>query len=325
MKRVFIAALFFTIIFSGEALALNVGVAPAVVNFGTIERGSRVSGTFYIVSDSLTSYVVGLNTVKAPDDFYDPSRPRNGYTFDSSKASEEDVSGWVTFLENSVSVPPEKTFVPGVNAWVNKKIDFILEVPANAEPGYHAGQIIPSPQVSSAGSGGVGVGIVTIVKATYIFKVPDEATRAADIVGFDFRRIDLNNEEITVLVKNTGTVTESVKLDGMEVYDGEEKTTLGGTGYVKIRPNGISEFRTLFNVSDRAIGSYRVKATVSWLTGKTEKTGVIDVLEYLPGPITGGVIAPIIGPMIIGIPLWVYPIFIMLAAILIYWWRYVRL
>jgi hypothetical protein len=37
------------------------------------------------------------------------------------------------------------------------------------------------------------------------------------------------------------------------------------------------------------------------------------------------VIAPIIGPMIIGVPLWVYPIFIMLAAILVYWWRYVRL
>ena len=56
------------------------------------------------------------------------------------------------------------------------------------------------------------MGVVTIVKTTIIFKVAGEAERGAEIVGFDYSRISQTQEEIIVLVKNTGSVTESIKL-----------------------------------------------------------------------------------------------------------------
>jgi hypothetical protein len=320
MKKFFVICFIFFFLISEGVLAINVGVAPPVINMGPLEPGTQVSGSFYVVTDGVTEFIVDLSSIKTPDDFYEPTRPRIGYTFDATRASEQDASKWITFLENAITIPTEKYFVGDVNAWVNRKIDFIMNVPADAEPGYHAIQIIPSPRVSSTGgAGGVGVGIVTIVKTTLIFTIPGEVKREAEILGFDYKRTGENFEEIFVLVKNTGTVTISVKLDGIIIDEGDKQTFIGGSGSV-IKPNQIARINARYEVAGKNLGSYKATATISWKTGETRKDGIIEILEYYKtAPITGDIIAPP-GAMP-GFPFWVAPMLIILFAIVIYWWR----
>ncbi len=317
MKKILFFALFFIVMFAHTSLALNVGVAPPVTDFGVVKPGSQLSGTFYIMSDGSVDFKANLISVRAPDDFYYPGRPRIRYTFNASAASEEDPSKWITFLENPVMVPTDAYFVPEINTWVNKKVDFILTIPEDAEPGYHAGQIVPSPEISPSAGGGVGVGIITVVKATYVFRVLGNAVRRAEIMGFDYNRINDKYEEIKVLVKNTGTVTTSIKLDEIEIDEGGKKVKLSGTRK-KIKPNQIAEFSSRYDVSGKELGSYKATARVSWLTGKTEKSGIIEITKYNKPPITGKTVQPT--PTIpIQYPLWVAPTLIIFFAI-IYWW-----
>lgn len=318
MKK-FLAVILILAVPLHTASALNVGVAPLITELGDIQPGTQISGSFYVVADGSSGFVADLITMPAPVDFYFPERNRQGYVFEPLTSSEEDVSEWITFLDNSVTIPKDKYFVPEINYWVNKKIDFVLTVPEDAESGYHAGQVLPQPRVTATGTGGVGVGIITLVKTTFVFNVPGEATRDAEIVGFDYRRIDERYEEIMVLVKNTGSVTESVKLLGVEIDEGSTITQLQGVGYKNIRPNQIIEFKTRYDVSDKESGSYKTTARISWITGEKEKDGIIEVLDYRePAAITGKVAAP---PPGTEFPLWVVPMLIIFSAIVLYWWH----
>jgi len=320
MKKLLAVTVLLFIMLSNSAAALNVGVAPPILELGKQNRGSQVSGSFYVVSDSDMDFIVDLDSIDVPTDFFDPYRPRIKYTFDAERASQEGSSEWVVFLENSVNVPGEKYFVPGVNAWVNRKIDFILNIPADAEPGYHAVQIVPIPRVASTGSGGVGIGIVTIVKTTLIFIVEGDAERSAEVIGFDYNRIDDNYEEIYVLIKNTGTVTTGVRLDSLEIDEGTGVTKLPGTGHYNVAPNEIIRIKSKYGVGDKELGSYKADASISWMTGEAEGQGSIEVIEYSKSSITGDVVAP---PLVPGaaFPFWVVPILIIFSAIVIYWWK----
>ena len=320
MKKIFFLTVLMIFSMPGHAMALNVGIAPPIIDFGQLEPGTEISGTFYIYGAGAEEFSCDIMPVKVPTKFYYPDRPRNGYVFDVSRASEEDVSEWINLLEKSVTVPKESYFVPEINAKVNRKIDFILNIPEDAEPGYHVGYILPSPKVSVTSTGGVGIGIISTIKATYLFTVPGDVIREVQILGFDYKRLDEKYEEIIVLVKNTGTVTTSVKLENIVIDEGKRKTTLTGTSHKKTEPNQIIELKAKYSVADKEEGEYKATARISWLTGEEEKDGIIEILKYQkPVTVTGDVIAPPGPPA--GFPFWTAPMFIILFAIVIYWWR----
>ena len=263
-------------------------------------------------------FTASLETTRPPGDFYTPAWTRNGYEFDPLLASEEDATSWISFLESRISVPGEQYLVPEINAYVNRKVDVVLTVPRNAEPGYHAVHILPSPEVSAEATQGVGVGIITLVKAGAVFRVPGDVIRAAEIMGFDYDRVSPDYEEIRVLVKNTGTVTMSLSLEGVEIDEGGKTVKLASSSQKRVKPNGIEMFTVRYPAAGKELGSYSATASVSWEGGNAEKGGVVEITEYTGKPsITGQAIAPPGAEF----PLWIAPILIMFSAILFYWWH----
>lgn len=302
----------------GPAWGLSVGVAPPVLDAGEMLPGESKVTEFYLMTDHDKDLLVDISAKGARRDFYEPGKGRFRYAFVSENSSEEDISGWLTFLNEPVIVPPEKRLVyltGGGIANANKKVEFIINVPDDAEPGYHAGFVSPYPRLSLEG-GGTGLGIISVVEMGYVVNVMGEAIRDAEIAGLDFVMDKPGHGTLYVLVKNTGTVTLSARADHVTVFNGSQTIAELSSNEKRIVPGKVE--RLGIGLDTRGLmGVYDVKAHVEWLTGEDSTEGGLEVREYVPPPpVTGDVVAP---PVTVGFPLWILPIILMLAAVVIYW------
>ncbi len=306
----------------GSVQALSVGVAPPVLDAGEMLPGESKLMEFYIITDHDKDLLVELSVRKPRRDFYMPGKGRFRYEFAEDNSSEEDISGWVTFLNKRVIVPPDKNLVylsGGGCANANKKVELIITVPDDAEPGYHAGYVSPYPRLNFGG-GGTGLGIISVVEMGYIVNVLGEATRDAGIAGFDFSMDRPGHGTLCILVKNMGTVTITARADHVRVFDSDNQTVTATASNERfIAPGEIG--RLDMGIDTRGLeGVHGVTAHMEWLTGEDSLDGEIDISEYAPPApgVTGGVVAPPAAPM--GFPLWILPIILMLAGIMV-WWR----
>jgi hypothetical protein len=303
----------------GCARGLSVGVAPPVLDAGEMLPGESKPMEFYLMTDHDKDLLVDLSTKKAQRGFYEPVRGRDRYSFASENASEEDISGWLTFMKRSVILPPEKRLVylsGGGVANANQGADVIISVPEDAEPGYHAGFVSPYPRISFGG-GGTGLGIISTVEMGYVLKVPGEAIRDAEIAGFDLRMDRPGHGTLVILVKNKGTVTISVRADSIRVFNSSQAIAGLASNEVKIAPGRVGEPGA--GLDTRGLkGVYGVEAHVEWLTGEDSLEGEIEVREYVPPPpVTGEVVAP---PVPAGFPLWILPLILVVVALIVYRW-----
>jgi hypothetical protein len=299
---------------------LSVGVAPPVLDMGEMLAGESKSMEFYLMTDYDKNLLVDLSTKKARRDFYVPGKGRFRYDFVSENASEEDISGWLTFLKNSVVVPPEKRLVyltGGGIANANKRVDIIVGVPGNAEPGYHAAFVSPYPRISFEG-GGTGLGIISTVEMGYVVKVPGEAIRDAGIAGIDFSMDRPGYGTLRILVKNRGTVTLSARADSVRVFNSSQVVAELVLNEELIAPGRVGELSA--GLDTRGLeGVYEVSAHVEWLTGEDSMEGEIEIAEYVPPPpVTGEVVVPPPAPA--GFPLWILPMILVAVAVIVYRW-----
>ena len=304
------------ILFPRPALSLSVGMAPPVYDLGSVEPGKQYYIDFYIISDQDKDIVVDLQSTPAPYDFYLPERPRFRYTFNSSQCSEEDISGWITFLDNPVIVPPEKRLYKLSNgglANANKKVTAVISIPKNAEPGYHAGHVIPRPRQQAQG-GGTGLGIVTIAKMGYVFRVEGDAVRSGKIIG-----IVQTDRGLSLVFKNTGTVTMTVKARNVKIF--EENGTLLTEMSSRQQKFSPGETAFLFLGSDSRIkeGYYPAEATVEWIGGSTHFKGIADITAAEKLPITAE--APSKQAAAPAPPLWLLSLIIIFISLALYRWK----
>lgn len=303
----------------GCALALSVGVAPPVLDAGEMLPGESKAMTFYLMTDHEKDLLVDLSTKNSIRSFYDPAKGRFRYSFSAENASEEDISGWLTFLKKSVILPPEKKLVyldGGGVANANQGAEVIISVPRDAEPGYHAGVVSPYPRVSIEG-GGTGLGIISTVEMSYVLKVPGKAVRDAEIAGVDLSVDSAGHGMLRILVKNRGSVTISARADSIRVFNNSQVIAETASNDRKISPGSVGELSV--GLDTRGLkGFYDVEAHVEWLTGGDSFDGEVEVTEYVPPPpVTGEVVAPA-APM--GFPLWILPLILVFVGIAVYRW-----
>lgn len=301
-------------------MALQVSIAPPTIDAGDMLPGESKSMSFYITTDHDNNLLVDISAKKPRREFYDPvkDKGRYRYSFVAENASEEDITGWVIFMDDSVVLTPKITMyhIEGggiVNA--NKEVEFILNVPGDAEPGYHGGVVLPYPRISIHEEG-TGLGIITVPEMGYVVNILGEARRDAEIAGISLRKDAPERGTLSVLVKNKGTVTISAVADQVRVFDSDNQTVAWlGSGGVWIEPGNIGVLEMRLDTRGME-GSYGISAHVEWMTGDDYVEDEIDVGEYVPAPeVTGAVVAP--PPL--GFPVWILPLILAAIGLLVYW------
>lgn len=291
MKRrilaIIILTFFIIIIPPSYARTFSVGVSPSVLNLGDVERGESKIGRFYIVTSSDEELLVYLENMRSTIDFFN-----KGYGEFLLNYSEEDTLGWIEFLRNPVELKPSgelKTSGGSIKGW--KEIEFILNVPEDAEPGYHTAAIRPLPRVPKGQD--TGVVIRTVTTLTVLFKVPGKAVREGGILDTSSGDYSGNNLGVNVFFKNTGTVTISASVNSVkisDVYGRDLGSLISSPAFVK--PGETVPFKALWDVRGLDVGSYYANATVCYTTGCTNKASAIQIYTPVEAPM---VVYPEIG------------------------------
>ncbi|MEM5829353.1 MAG: hypothetical protein QXU15_01220 [Candidatus Aenigmatarchaeota archaeon] len=289
------------------AVEFTVGVSPNILDLGEIEAGSTKLVKFFLVTPSSEPLLVYLEPENGNLDFFS----RDQYNQLLFNYSEEEVTSWVEFLSNPIELKPAnetlKTRGGEIRGW--REISFLLNVPREAEPGYHLLKIKPSPYVPSETLGQAGARVVAITSVTILFNLPGEIRREGVILDVTPGKHLGDRLEINTYFKNSGTVTISAKAFQGVFKDGELIENL--TSPIQfVKPGEVAILKTFLPSSKISSGEFLIATTVSYTTGSASKNSTL-VIKAAP---------PIIEKPV-EFPLWiVIIILIVLIAVLIYKW-----
>ena len=270
------------ILLSTTSYSLGIGVSPGVIDLGDVPRGKEVAVSFYIISNTREPLPVTLSYVPVHRDvlFKEKSDP---YVMIPAEVSEEDISSWIEFPQNPYILDPNNvkviTLPDGTSIKYNRKATFILKVPKDAEPGYHAGAINIIPKLRVETSGGAGVATVGITRLICVFRVPCVAERKGTIIDFEAEREAKNRVRIDVLFKNTGTTTITARLSELQIKDNEGNVIdlLAGSA-TRIAPGDTVVLHGFWTSSEEIPSEkVRVEAKVDYITGQVTKEDVIKI------------------------------------------------
>lgn len=292
--------------------SVSIGISPGYLDLSEIEPGESRIVRFYIVTSSDDLFLVSLSPVKSVGlGLFEREDYKNLLKF----YSEQDPSPWVNFIENPIELlPPEEDYDStggGASLRGLREIKFVINVPKNAEPGYHIGEITMSPKIVHDDK---SVSLVSVVPMKYIFKVTGNAVRDGQIIDVKSNGIHDGRLWLKVLYKNTGNV--SVTIDGGEIdifdkYGRYLMSTETSRGFVK--PGETRELNSFADYDLFEEESYNVNAKISYLTGKAEKEGAIEIPEISEIP-TGKVVE---GEKETKFPIWLVILLIIVIVTLI--------
>ncbi|OYT55093.1 MAG: hypothetical protein B6U72_00385 [Candidatus Altiarchaeales archaeon ex4484_2] len=265
--------------------AISIGSAPGVYDLGLVDPGDKIVFRYYLITTSTSDLLVNAGYIAAHRGMYFNEK-KNPYVFIPSQASEESIADWVTIVKNPVLVSPatKKTiYLPGGGVVrANGYVDIRLQVPDDAEPGFHVGAVNLNPILSGAGRG-TGVSTLAVTRPVFVFQVSGEAVRMGEIVNIIGERTGESNARINVMFKNTGMETMSVKLSYLKIFDkvGNVIANLD-SGLTYSKPGEVKVLPVDWNDERVKPGVYRMEAKVSYTTGYA--THVLDV--KIPDKIT---------------------------------------
>jgi hypothetical protein len=287
---------------------LFVGVSPQIINLGELERGTTNIVKFYVVTVSEKPLLVYLETEKGLIDFF-----KNRYASFIFNYSEEDTVEWIKFLSNPVELKSQnetlKTGYESIKGW--REVDFLLEVPKDAEPGYHLVKINPNPSATTEISGGVGTRIVAMTSISIIYKVPGEAIRDGiilDTVPGNYRTNELG---IDTYFQNTGTTT-IIAMATQKIYDNDGNfITEIYSAKEALKPKEVRNLKSFLPLTGLSFGDYKVFTEVSYTTGSSYKNSTIPITQE-------ALVAA--KPKPEEFPYWIYIVIIIILAFIIYRW-----
>lgn len=301
------------------ANALSIGAAPGAMDLGSLPRSTERLVEFYVMTNSDKDILVSVDYIPVHASMYQ-KETHTYYTFVPSKASEEDISKWLTFPQKSVLVSPTQTQIvslpDGSSVRYNKKVSLIVKVPKDAEPGYHAGAINLQPKIDSTG-GGTGIFSVGVTRIIFVFNVPGFAERSGNIIDMEAERVAENKARVDVLFKNTGTTTITARLEKIELFDnfGLVAENIANGQLKKVKPGQVAILSGYWVENDKIkSGDYDSNALISYITGNTIKEQSISI----PSIITIPKNIPTPEPKH-EFPWWLVVIVMLLIGLYIYW------
>lgn len=279
-KMCFLLSFALILAMAGTAKALSLGAAPGVMEIGELERGKEYAVDFYLTTNSDSELLTSFGFIESRRTMF-TTNVTGRYTFIPWEASEEDMSGWLKFLREKVVVSAAKKFPvrfpDGSTVNANEKVTILIDVPEDAEPGYHTFEVVMNPTIPNTARG-TGVSTIGITRPFFIFKIPGIAKRGGVIDGIAGSRGG-GTAVVDVLFRNTGTVTVSAHVSSLKVYDemGNYLSNYKG-GAVKVPPKGTGILKVAWPDRDGSKQkNIRVEATVDYSTGQVTKEGMITI------------------------------------------------
>ena len=305
----FMISLLFFALFSFVSYAddrLFVGVSPPVVDLGKVGRGTANLVKFYVVTISENPILVRLEAENGRLDFFD-----NNYVDSIFNFSEEDTASWVKFLSNPVELKPQNetltTNYESIKGW--REVDFLIEIPLNAESGYHLIRVKPTPIETSVTKEPVGANVIAITSINVIFNIFGEAKREGVILD-STSEYESNNLQINTFFKNIGTTTITARAI-QRIYDNNSNfVTEVASSKQFVKPNEMKNLNSFLPLTSLSAGDYQVLTTVSYTTDSAYKNSTIFISPE----------AILIKPKAEELSTWVFIIIIIIIAIVIYRW-----
>ena len=261
------------------AQEVSIGVSPGLLDLGEIEKGSSKISRFHVVTPSNKTLLVELSAPYDNPDIFNKEKYKNFI----SNYSEEDCGSWIKFLENPAELKPtgQTLSVGKIKGW--REIIFIVDVPEDAEPGYHTRRI--TPNVRTPEEPGKGIMIKTLTNVNLIFKVPGTAIRSGKILDVTTGKYIHESLELRVFFQNTGTVTIIPYNGDMKIYDstGRLVDTLSISGSA-VKPGEVGVLTALWDTRNLNVGDYKVVVTLDIRSDQVSKESVISLYE-LPKPV----------------------------------------
>jgi hypothetical protein len=288
-----IVAIFLTPL--AQAVEYTVGVSPPVVDMGLMEKDSSNLVKFYIVTVSPDPLTVRLDPDRGTLDFFN----RGAYRDVVFNYSEENTKTWAEIFVNPVELLPTDPAV-GYGIRGSREVNFLLNVPKNAEPGYHLLIIKPYPLTQQEDMGRAGANIVAITPVSILFRVNGYAERSGRIVDVTY-----NGGNLETYFKNTGTV--SITARASNKIAGQE--ALSSTDIVK--PGELHKFMAPISLK---AGDYGVATRVEYTTGSATFDSTLTVTQT---------VAAVAENQEAGFPIWIVIIIILIIvfSIVLYMWR----
>jgi hypothetical protein len=161
----------------------------------------------------------------------------------------------------------------------------LLNVPQDAEPGYHAIRVKPVPYVPSESVGQAGARVVAITSVGVAFKVPGKAMRDGVILDVNLGSYSGNRIEVNTYFKNTGTVT-LVASGQHTVYDDGSVVETISLPSLSVVPGETKVFKTYLPLEKLNPGNaYNISTAISYTTGVAYKNTTIQLpLAYVVAP-----------------------------------------
>lgn len=271
--RFFLTVLFLLVLNNtSSAIEFNVGVSPPIIDLEEVQPGEIILVKFFIVTRSDETLLVNLEPKNARVDFLN----RDGYRELKSIYSEESVVEWVDFINNPVELDAATSDSRG-----RREINFLLNIPEDAEPGLHILTIAPIPTVTTGG-GGVFSAVVAVVNVNVLFTVAGEAERKVEVMSIAPDEFAPNSKKvgITNKLKNTGTVSLTAFVT-QKVFnaEGNKIDDLISQSY-KLIPGQSRDFRTFIDAVIEP-GEYNIETTINFATNSTTDNFSISLIPAL--------------------------------------------
>lgn len=272
------------VLFAGSVSASSIGTAPGTQDIGELSPGETYEVHFYVTTRGIDNpFTLNPEYRRASASNFERESTENG--FNPHEASQQDKSDWIDFSQNSYTVDPNDrqvaSLADGGSVVYNQQISYTIDVPENAEPGYHIGSVDLKPELDrdAASSAVMNLGLT---RYNFYFKLPGTAERDLRIMDVRAVRSDSDQARFDFIVENNGTVTTWVQRSTTQLYDqeGRESGELT-TGGQYLEPGEQSIISTYWNSANIEAGEYRVGGEVNYMTGHSFVDETVDISDTI--------------------------------------------
>ncbi len=240
--RKFLTLLFFVFVCFLKFSYAQFGISPPILKIEGLKTGNSYLYSFKVLGNSEYANVYVKN---GNIDYLIKTNYIQNY-------SEEDISNWISFVENPVKIEKGERVGEG-------KVNIIITVPNDAEPGYKLAFIGAQPVQQFLPNGTVSIAIIPSVEAPLIMQIDGIAIR--DFEVFDIKS---NYNDILIGIKNVGTVSASFYLIlniSNSTFSKQIKSNI-----LKFKPGETKVIP--ISLSSLADGKYNISLTIDFFSGK---------------------------------------------------------
>lgn len=284
MRKTLLSIILLSVL-SAPVTAEGIGMSPASEELGTIQRGESKEITVYI---STRGYEEPFSMTPSYGKPLTESIFEDTGQIEPKSYSGQDISSWVSFKRETVPLDPTDPIEVDGRKFAGN-VTYRIDVPTDAEPGYHAG-VINLDFIEEDSRDGFGASFVAQGLYTFTFKVPGTAYRD---IKYNTRVLRTGVNELSVVNRfvNQGTVTASISNAEFNVtHVGGNLSKQGAVGNHRIPKGESTTVVTELRSSNVSAGNYRVEGTADFMTGKataSDTFSLSDIVEVEPGELEG--------------------------------------